>query len=351
MFSPEPLIQAITAAARDWSDPDYGRRAEAVAKTLRSQNTFTEEAVTFAVNQQMSLLTEEGLRSWLNGRIAPNRRTVGVLNAGNVPLVELSDFLAVTLTSHRYVGTISSKSPVLLKAFVADIAAREPSLDAAFVSAEELFDAADSILATGSDATMEWVTERCRAAGIGENACLLRGSGFAVAVLSGRESMDDYERLAEDVLLHEGYGCRNVAIIWAPRGLSPDPLLAAFAQFRGVIPAHASTPQRLKMQQAFLAAVNAPHAHGEGLEFLLSKGAPDVQPPGHIRWTEYDDAAEVEQWLELHSDKLQLVVVSSEIVARLTSPAVFCLPGHAQRPPINWCPGGTDAIQFLVSLP
>ncbi|MEX1055368.1 MAG: hypothetical protein WED81_05030, partial [Rhodothermales bacterium] len=175
MFSPEALIKVLVAVAGDWTDPEYGRRAEAVAKTLRSPNTFTEEAVAFAVNQQMSLLTVEGLRSWLNGRTSANRRTVGVLNAGNIPLVELQDFLAVVLTGHRYFGTVSSKSPFLLKAFAADVSAREPSLEAEFVSTEKMFARADTILATGSDDTIEWAAERCREVGIGEDARLLRG--------------------------------------------------------------------------------------------------------------------------------------------------------------------------------
>ena len=351
MSDQELLIHAIASAAREWSDPDYAARADAVAKTLRSQNTFTEEAVAFAVNQQMSLLSEEGLQSWLNGRAAPSRRTVGVLNAGNVPLVDLQDFLAVVLTGHRYLGTLSSKSPVLLKSFVADVAARAPALQAELVSSEAMFGRVDAVLATGSDDTMEWVRDRCGEAGIGENALLLRGSGFAAAVLSGRENEDELERLAEDALLHEGYGCRNVAIVWAPRGLSPDALLDAFAHFRGVIPAHASTPGRLKMQQAFLAAVDTPHAHGEGLEFLLSKGDPVVQSPGHIRWSEYDDLSEVEEWLRTHRGRLQLVVASPETAARFLSPVDVASPGHAQRPDLSWCPGGIDTIQFLIGLP
>src|SRR5690625_7069703 len=61
------------------------------------------------------------------------------------------------------------------------------------------------------------------------------------------------------------------------------------AAFRGVFPAHEKTPGSLKMHQAMLAAVEHPHAYGEGLEFLVSKGPPEVQIPGHVRWSEYDD--------------------------------------------------------------
>src|SRR5690606_4634308 len=95
------LVDAVVRAAEPWRDPDYEPRARAVEETLQAENSFTTEAIAFAVNQQMSLLTEEHLRMWISGRFTQAPLQVGVLNAGNVPLVGLQDFLAVLLTGHR----------------------------------------------------------------------------------------------------------------------------------------------------------------------------------------------------------------------------------------------------------
>lgn len=362
----EQRINAIVDAANDWSDPDYPRRAEAVEATLGAENSFTEEALAFAVNQQMSLLIADDLRSWIGGRRAERAMDMGVLNAGNIPLVGLQDYLAVVLTGHRYHGSTSSKSPELLPAFVADLTSRCHGMEASFLEVDDLFERVEALIATGSDETVGWIHEQADVHSIPRERRLVRGHRFAVAVLGGDESEEDYERLAEDVLLHEGLGCRNVAVVWAPRGASPDRLLDALARFRAVFPAHETTPRRLKMQQAFLEAVDAPHAYGEGLEFLVSKGDPEAQQPGHIRWTEYTEPVEIRQWLQKNVDRVQLVVTGDGVARRImeeddeaengrtdgwrASPVRLEPLGTAQRPGLSWCPDGVDTVAFLVRL-
>lgn len=349
-MSERALIEAIADTAADWRDPEYGRRMEAVTETLEADNAFTEEAVAFAVNQQMLLLTADALTRWIGGRHSALGRTIGVLNPGNIPFVGLQEFLAVLLTGHRYLGTLSSKSPSLLPCFARDLERRFPALHADFADVPEVLAAAEAVIATGSEETKTWVSERCDDVRIGPERRLLRGHSFAVAVLDGRETDDDYERLAEDTLLHEGFGCRSVALIWAPHGLAPDALLDAFALFRGVFPAHSRTPGRLALQQAFLSAVERPHAFGDGLEFLLSRGDPEEQPPGHVRWTEYDALGDVKTWLRDHRDHIQLVVARASVRDELDGIVPVEGFGEAQRPRLEWRPDGIDTVEFLTSL-
>lgn len=346
----EVRYRAVVEAAEQWRDPEYEKRAALVNKTLEAENAFTEEAVAFAINQQTALLTRQNLEAWIGGRRPDEAMIVGVLNAGNIPMVGLQDFLAVVLTGHSYLGTVSSKSPELLPGFVGDVAAKCTSLDAEFADADELFTSSNAVIATGSDETAGWVREQCEAYGIPEQRRLLRGHRFAVAVLDGTESDEDYERLAEDVLLHEGLGCRNVALIWAPVGLEPDPMLDAMAQFRGVFPAHETTRRRLKMPQAFLEALGAPHAYGEGMEFLISKGEPEIQQPGHVRWVEYADPADVRSWLDENAALVQLVVARDQASERIGTSVPVERHGHAQRPALDWRPDGVDTVDFLVNL-
>ncbi len=362
MFDQHELIRAVGAAADAWIHPDYDPRKVAVEETLQASNACTEEAVTFAVNQQMSLLTEEALEEWIGARSASSPCTVGVLNAGNIPLVGLQDFLAVILTGRRYLGSVSSKSPALLPAFVADLCRFTPDMAAGFAPLSELLVGADALIATGSDETIAWLRDGARglaadgaqdetigrAHDIPLGRCLFRGHSFAVGVLDGMERADTYERLAEDILLHEGFGCRNVAVLWAPRGLSPDGLLEAMARFRGVFPAHGGTAGRLAMQRALLEAVDASHAYGEGLEFLVSRGEPEAQPPGHLRWVEYDDIADVNDWL--CKQPVQLMVATLQVQKRLTFEGLLLAPGEAQRPVLDWRPDGIDTVNFLLGL-
>ncbi len=344
------LASGIDETARSWREPDYPARVDAVKATLAAPNTFTDEAIAFAVNQQMSLLTEEALHRWAPDPRSATSLAVGVLNAGNVPLVDLQDFVAVLLSGHRYLGSVSSRSPALLPAFATDLSSRVRGLSIEFLNADAIFERAHAIIATGSDRTAEQIAARCEESGISAGRRLLRGHRFSVAVTDGRETPDELEGLAEDALLHEGYGCRNVAVVWAPAESSPDALLDAFARFRGVFPAHPDTPGRLKMQQAFLEAVNSPHAHGENLEFLLSRGEPEPQQPGHVRWSEYSNLDEVVQWLARNRDAIQIVVMREEMCNRLGGNLPTCAFGDAQRPPLDWRADGRDVMAFLSDL-
>lgn len=347
----EKRIEAVAAAAERWREPDYEPRAGAVEETLALDNTFTEESLAFAINQQMHALTPANLRVWLHGRHASAPLTVGVLNPGNLPFVELQDFLAVILTGHRYAGVLSSRSPFLLPAFACEVCEGAPEIKVDFCEADAMFAAADAVIATGSDEARAWAEAQCEQHSIPPQRRLLRGNRYAVVVLDGSETDEDLEGLAEDALLHDGYGCRNVALIWAPQGLAPDRLLDAFAAFRAVFPAHEGLDGALKMQQAFLDALHIPNAHGEGMEFLLSKGEPEVQRPGHVRWSEYDDPGEVASWLREHRDEIQLIVAPEPFSIRLDADMPTAPLGTAQRPPLDWCPDGIDTVAFLSSLP
>lgn len=348
-FHQDEVVKAVAEVARRWREPDHGPREAAVEKTLEAPNRFTEEALAFAINQQMAELSEENLRAWVEGRAATRPLLVGLLYAGNVPLAGLQDFLAVILTGHRHLGSLSSKSPYLVPAFASELE-EKAGLFVQFGEAERVFSEAEAIIATGTDETREWARAECERRGIVPERRLLRGHRYSVAVVDGEESEEEREGLAEDMLLHEGLGCRNVAVVWAPEGLEPDAYLEAMAHFRGVFPAHDETPGTITMQQAMLEAVDQPHAYGEGLEFLLSKGEPEPQSPGHIRWVEYSAFEDVERWLQEEKGRLQVVVAREELSVRLPEHPPRVAPGQAQRPELDWRADGKDTVAFLSSL-
>lgn len=348
--STKALIGSIVAVARDWIDVDYPLRVEAEERTLASENRFTAEALAFAVNQQMSLLTEDALSNWQIRLKAQSPCTVGVLNAGNIPFVGLQDFLAVLLSGHRYAGTVSSRSPHLLPALATDLESRHGGLPARFLDFESLLSEADALITTGSDETTRSVLEAAARSGIAPDRILVRGHRYSIGIIDGKESDDERIALAEDMLLHEGLGCRSLSILWAPADTSPDAYLDAMARFRSMFPAHSSTSGALKLQQAFLKAVDQPHAFGEGLVFLLSRGEPESQAPGHIRWVEYGQISDVESWINRHAAEIQLVIASERVKLAVPESAARTNPGEAQRPDLDWCQGSEDIGSFLQRL-
>ena len=343
---PDTLIRAIARVARKWAFDTYAPRREAVALSLACENRFTEPAVHFAINQQMSLLRPGDLGRWKGQREAAPRRRIGVIGAGNVPLADLQDFVAVLLSGHEYIGKVSSKSPHLLPAFAQDISMEAGIAPVRFVDSEGLLREADALIASGSEATIQDIRLRAAEAGMPSERLLLRGTGFGIAVLDGRETDAERSGLAEDILLHEGMGCRNVALIWAPFGMSPDPYLDIMAQFRTVFPASERTRGALKIPEAFLQAIGFPHAAGDG--FLVSKGPPEILAPGHVRWTEYRDLSEVSQFLEENRGSIRVVVGSARLRNGGIAPPEPM--GTAQRPRLDWQAGGRDVMEFLFGM-
>ena len=341
------LVDKICDAARRWEDPAFEARADATATTLDLDNTFTTEALDFALDQLMGELTAERLQAWIGETSAPIPETVAVLNAGNLPGVEFQDWLAVLLTGHRYVGVLSARSNALLPAFVDT---SEMGDWTSFSGFDEAIDRSDRLIATGSDETIQTVRRNAVAAGITRERILVRGTSSAVAVLSGSESPTELIDLAEDCFLHEGLGCRSVAIVWTPVGTSPDRFLEAAATFRSVFPAHTSTAARLRMPKAMLEAVQTPCAYADDLSFLVSRGRPEFCEACHVRWTEYSDTSEIIRWLAGTAGRVQLLATNSDAIAAAASAeAQVTRLGTTQRPAVDWRPDGIDTVRWLAS--
>ncbi|MBT8401728.1 MAG: hypothetical protein KJO98_14715 [Rhodothermia bacterium] len=348
---PSKQLEAVLEACRRWSDPAHPPREEATEASLSCRNRFTAEAVVFAVNQQVSTVDEESLDRWIGGAAVAERRIVGVFNPGNIPFAGFQDLLAVLLTGHEYLGKVSSRSPYLLPAFVRDLKLDYPDAPVAFAEKEEVIERSEALIVTGTDETAETVARLAREHGLTPENILARGHRYSCAVVGRDESYDLLERLAEDSLLHEGSGCRTPAVIWAPAGSSPDGFIDALANFRGVFPAHPDTRGALKMQIAFHKALETPMAYADDDSFLVTRGEPNPQPPGHIRWAEYADLDEVRSWMDANRDALQLACITARVRGKFEHPPIPVGDvGHAQRPALGWHQDGRDVAAFLLSL-
>ena len=344
MYSAESIIRAISSVAERWLDPDDEIRQDALERTLEADYRFTEASVNFAINQQMSLLTPEALAAWQSTLGWTPGERVAVLNPGNIPFVELQDLVAVLLSGRTWAGTVSSRSPALLPAFASDLLEVLPETPADIVDWEDAIAGADLLIASGSNETMDIVRVAASEEGIPQSRCWVRGHRFSVAVLNGQESQDDLVDLAEDALLHEGLGCRNVSIVFAPESMRIDPVLDAMAAFRGMFEAHERTVGQLKMQQALLQAVGQPHAWADGHQFLISRGEAEAQGPAHIRWVPYGRREEAESWILAHAQELQGVFSTMNLASL---PVTVEPLGNAQRPGLTWCPDGRSHVDFL----
>jgi hypothetical protein len=188
--------------------------------------TFVEQA-TQAITKK--LLAKNALEQWVSSYEIPavttNPKTVGIVMAGNIPLVGFHDLLAVFIAGHRAKVKASSKDKVLLKQLVAKLAEWDKAIDQQIVFAD-LLKNCDAYIATGSNNTAGYFDYY-----FGKFPNIIRRTKTSVAVLSGRETPEELQLLADDVFVYFGLGCRNVTKIYVPAGYDFIPLLKAFGKY------------------------------------------------------------------------------------------------------------------------
>lgn len=236
----------VRETAARWADDAHPARAEAVTR-FRESGLFNELQVAFALNEQMTALAAfrppEGEEEGHTGAVT-------IEPADAQPLSGLAEGLAVA--ARGAVPHLPGDAFGLTRAF----------LDAAGVQVGE---------AHGSGA--RWVPFE------GGDAWPLH-----VAVLDGKENAEACEALAEDVLLYNGASARCVKVVVAPPGVAPDRYLAAFAEFRARVPAPAALSAQVRIMEAFARKADTPRAALDDDSLLVTRGAPEPQRPGHLRW-------------------------------------------------------------------
>lgn len=318
-------------------------------KTLDAPNRWTEQALDHALDRWMESLTVEALERWVDPPSTSSTTVVGVLHGNDEPLAGLRDAIAVWGLGYEYIGAVPSSSPALLPAFADEVGEHLPDAAFEFASLEEVLAKGEAVVADPIDRADKSLDDLCEESDIPPTHRHLRTPQYSVGLVDGNETDDEMGRLAEDMLLFEGKGHRRLALLWAPTEHSPDRYLEAMAGFRGLFPAHEDTPGTLQMQQAFLDAQDQPHAYAEGLEFLVSRGEPTLQKPGHIRWSEYDELETVDQWWQEHHDEVYAIIARPHLHDQCPDSWPLRTPGGVHIPPLDDA-DGLETMAFLREL-
>jgi hypothetical protein len=206
-------------------------RWKEVRQEASLQNSwFIPEFVELAIqNIAKKFLKEEELIKWSahykiqSVNVRPKK--IGIVMAGNIPLVGFHDLLSVFISGHKAVIKPSSKDEVLIKELIEVLKAWEPQTGNVIELAELLKDC-DAYIATGSNNTSRYFEYY-----FGKYPHIIRRNKTSVAVLTGNETKTDLEKLAGDVYLFFGLGCRNVTKLYLPKGYDFESLLTAFKKF------------------------------------------------------------------------------------------------------------------------
>lgn len=303
------------------------------AKAEAANGWFTGEFTDLAVkNIRNSFLQKEKLESWathyhLDDNIGG--KNVGIVMAGNIPLVGFHDFLCVFISGHKQTIKMSSKDDVLLKHLFKKMAEWDPEFNE-YVSTAEMLKGCDAYIATGSNNTARYFEQY-----FSKYPNIIRRNRTSVAILTGTETEEELGSLSQDVHQYFGLGCRNVTKIFVPGGYDFVPLLNAFNNYHHLIDHHKY--KNNYDYQLSIALMNNIRYMTNGTTLLIENDEP-FTAISRVNYSAYENADEVLTGLRNNED-IQCIIGYGGIPF-----------GQSQIPALTDYADSVDTMQFLLSL-
>jgi hypothetical protein len=226
------LEQRIDLLAKlgNYCESDDPRWQAAQERAYGENGWFSPEFIRQAVIQiARKFLQKEKLTAWAAHYAIPptpsSPKNIGLIMAGNLPLVGFHDFLAIFIAGHRQTIKPSSRDEVLIRHLIDRLIDLDPAV-ATLVSFAERLNGCDAYIATGSNNSARYFEYY-----FSKYPHIIRRNRTSVAILDGSETKEELTALADDVHLYFGLGCRNVTKVYAPENYDFVPLLDAFRKY------------------------------------------------------------------------------------------------------------------------
>jgi hypothetical protein len=304
-------------------------------RASQENNWFIPEFIDLAVKNIASVFLQPAqLNKLVEAYSIPDEnrspKMIGIVMAGNIPLVGFHDLLCVFLAGHQAKIKASSKDQVLITYLVEKMATWQPASQNYFTFSAMLKHC-DAYIATGSNNSSRYFEYY-----FSKYPHIIRKNRSSVAILNGNETSAELEALADDVYLYFGLGCRNVTKIFVPLEYDFQPLLHAFRKYN-----HLADNHKYRNNYDYNLAVymlNNTYYMTNG-SILLVEDSAISSPISQLNYEYYSNEAEVRAKL-LNNDLVQCVVGKNNISF-----------GSAQCPGITDYADDIDTLDFLLHLP
>ena len=315
---------------------NYNEVDEKFAALLRKSEIenswFTQESQRFGLKQWADLLTEENLNHWLSKyKPSHDSKKVGLILAGNIPMVGFHDVISVILSQHIALIKLSSKDRTILPFLLNKWQEfSEAELQYEFVEKLQDFDA---VIATGSNNTARYLEYYFK-----DHLSIIRKNRTSIAVLKGDEAPEELQLLAEDIFRYYGLGCRNVTRLFIPQDFVIDGLFENFLNFKEIIN-HNKYANNYEYNRAIY-LLNQERFWDNNF-VMLKEDEALFSPLSVINFTRYKNIDEVKSFINENEENIQAIVAKPEL--GLDSIAL----GEAQNPDLETYADHVDTMQFL----
>ncbi len=330
------------------------RILEALGKQLQTDPVFNEkmqraeqynawftpgfvQAAVDAITGEM--LTAPLLNAWLQGYpLKQVDKTVGLIMAGNIPLVGFHDFLCCYIAGVNIKIKLSSKDDLLFPRLLELLGEIDPPGKARIQVVDRLSNF-DAVIATGSDNTHRYFEYYFK-----DYPKILRKNRNSVAVLNGQESDTQLEQLANDIFMYFGFGCRNVSKLFVPAGYDLKLLFPRFSAYAW-LHNHTKYMNNYDYNRTILLLNNTPHLANEFIMIVENEGI--ASPIGTLNIEYWHDEQVLQSKLRQQQDKIQCIVSGEPAKWEVASSVSF---GQSQHPALSDYADGVDTMAFLLGL-
>jgi len=298
---------------------------------------FVEDQIRFSIESWAKALTIENLDKWLSAYKITEKepKTIGLILAGNIPLVGFHDFISVLITGHKALVKTSSNDQQLLPFLAKYLIKINPELGKKIEFTDGRLTGFDAVIATGSNNTARYFEYYFK-----DKPSIIRKNRNSVAVLNGNETEEDLVALGKDIFTYFGLGCRNVSKLLVPENYDFDKFFKAMFHYKEIVDYQKYANNYDYNKAVFLMSSFLILDNG----FLVLKEDTSYSSPISVVFYEkYKTIEELKNKLEQDNEQIQCVVSNNLIENSIGF-------GETQTPKLWDYADNVDTIVFLNSI-
>ncbi|MFT6856798.1 MAG: hypothetical protein ACJA0X_002784 [Cyclobacteriaceae bacterium] len=299
----------------------------------RNENAwFNAENVIRAFHGIQHLLNENSLHKWLEQYDMEDVKAqeVGIVMAGNIPMVGFHDLMCVCLSGHHAMVKMSKDDTYLTTIIIQWIKELDKE-NVVKVSQVERLNHVDAVIATGSDNSARYFEYYFR-----KKQKVIRKNRTSVAVLTGKESETELNKIGQDIFWYFGLGCRNISKLIIPLDYRIETFFEAIESYAPVIHHH-KYRNNYDYHKSILLVNGDKHLDNGFL--LLKESDQLISPLSVLYYQRFETPEEVDKYLEANQEKIQCVVGQGHTEL-----------GKAQQPEVWDYADGVDTLAFCMNL-
>ena len=300
---------------------------------------FTETFVEKSIDALAEMLNEEALKewksSWAHLTSAQSPKKVGLILAGNIPLVGFHDVLCVLAAGHVALIKCSSQDKQLLPFVLQKLCTLEPTFEQQISYVEKL-ENFDAVIATGSNNSSRYFDYY-----FSKVPHIIRKNRNSIGIIRGDESTEELQALGNDIFDYFGLGCRNVSKLMVPKNYQFDTFFEAIESFKQ-LSQHHKYLNNYDYNKSILLVNGEPHLDNGFL--LLKEDKKLTSALAVLHYETYENEEELCKQLKEQSEEIQCIACMHPL--NVTNQVVPF--GATQKPRLWDYADGVNVMDFLL---